>query len=289
MPSPLVLVHGGAGLYADDRVEPARHGCRLAADAGAAVLERGGSALDAVCEAVRVLEDDPEFNAGTGSCLTADGTVEMDACVMEGAHLLSGAVAALTGVRNPVLGARRVMEQSRHVLLAGEGARRFLLANGIEPWPEEQLVTERAREKWRAQAPEGKHGTVGAVARDAGGHLAAATSTGGILRKLPGRVGDSPIPGAGTFADDARAAASATGTGEPILRLGLTRTAADLVRALGPQAAVEEALRQLRERTGGEAGLILLAADGEPGIARTTRRMSWAWRALDGRGDARCE
>ena len=229
MPTPVILVHGGAGLYQDDRVEPAREGCRLAADAGAKVLERRGSAMDAVCEAVRVLEDDPEFNAGTGSCLTEAGTIEMDACVMDGRDLHAGALGAVREIRNPILGARLVMERSRHVLLVGEGARAFLLANGVESYPNEQLVTPRALERWRASAQPEKHGTVGAVALDAEGHLAAATSTGGILRKLAGRVGDTPIPGAGTFADDARAAASATGTGEPIMRLGLTRTAADLV------------------------------------------------------------
>lgn len=289
MPTPIVLVHGGAGLYADDRIEPAREGCRKAAEAGAKVLSGGGSALDAVCEAVRVLEDDPEFNAGTGACLTADGEVELDACVMDGRDLRAGALAAVRGIRNPILGARLVMERTHHVLLAAEGARDFLLENGVAPYPTAALVTPRSLEKWRSGAPEGKHGTVGAVALDAQGHLAAATSTGGILRKLPGRVGDTPIVGAGTFADDRRAAASATGTGEFILRIGLTRSAADLVaQGQSAQRAAELALQELTERTGGEAGLIVLGPDGKPGIARTTRRMSWAWRDTAGNGDAQC-
>ncbi|MBS2030408.1 MAG: isoaspartyl peptidase/L-asparaginase [Deltaproteobacteria bacterium] len=289
MGKPLVLVHGGAGLYSDDRVEPARLGCERAAKAGADVLRGGGSAVDAVCEAVRVLEDDPEFNAGTGSCLTETGDVEMDACVMDGRDLKAGALGAIQGIRNPILAARLVMERSRHVFLVGDGARHFVLANGVAPYPTASLITPRALEKWKAGTVEGKHGTVGAVAVDAQGHVAAATSTGGILRKLPGRIGDSPIVGAGTFADDARAAASATGTGEPILRLGLTRTAADLSQRMSAQEAVDEALVELRERTGGEAGLILVNARGELGISRTTKRMSWAHLDIDGRGDARCE
>lgn len=252
------------------------------------MLERGGSALDAVCEAVRVLEDDPEFNAGTGSCLNAAGNVELDACVMDGRDLRAGAVAAVSGIRNPVLGARAVMDRSSHVLLAGEGARAFLLAQGIAACPGEALITPRALAKWRSTELEGKHGTVGAAALDAAGHLAAATSTGGTLRKLPGRIGDSPIPGAGTFADDARGACSATGTGEFILRLGLSRTAADKVQVLGAQKAVEAALAELGVKTGGEAGLILVSPSGELGIARTTRRMSWAWQDLSGGGQARC-
>lgn len=288
MATPIVLVHGGAGLYADERREPAREGCRTAARAGAAVLIKGGSALDAVCEAVRVLEDDPEFNAGTGSCLTSEGEVELDACLMDGRDLRAGALAAVRGIRNPVLAARLVMERSGHVLLAGEGARDFLLKQGVAPWPTAALVTARSLEKWRSSGPEGKHGTVGAVALDAEGHLAAATSTGGILRKLPGRVGDTPIVGAGTFADDRRAAASATGTGELILRVGLCRSAADLATSLAPQQAVERALEELRERTGGEAGLILLDHRGIPGIGRTTRRMSWAWADVAGKEEAQC-
>jgi beta-aspartyl-peptidase (threonine type) len=291
MPTPILLVHGGAGLYADGRLIPARDGCARAAAAGAEVLARGGSAVDAVCEAVRLLEDDPEFNAGTGSCLTADGEVELDACLMEGESLQAGAVAAVRGVKNPVLAARLVMERTPHVLLVGDGASAFLRSQGVAPYPTAALVTPRMLERWRSgdleQVPQ-KHGTVGAVALDAHGHLAAATSTGGINRKLPGRVGDSPIVGAGTFADDRRAACSATGVGEPILRFGLTRAAAELAQTVNPQLAAERALEELAERTGGEAGLILVSPRGELGIARTTARMSWAFCDVAGKSDAQC-
>jgi beta-aspartyl-peptidase (threonine type) len=284
---PTVIVHGGAGHYADGRLAEARHGCGEAALAAVDLLRQGATALDAVCEAVRLLEDNPEFNAGTGSCLTSTGSIEMDACVMEGEKLRAGAVACVDGIRNPVVAARLVMEQSRHVLLVGPGASRFAIEHGIAPYPNELLVTARARERWKVGEPLSKYGTVGAVAVDAKGHVAAATSTGGIADKLPGRVGDSPLIGAGTYADDARAAASATGVGENIMRFGLTRAAAEiLATGVSAQEAADRALSQLRWRTGGDAGLILLSPGGDRGIARTTKAMSWAWYDAEGRGEA---
>ncbi|HEX6828096.1 MAG TPA: isoaspartyl peptidase/L-asparaginase, partial [Burkholderiales bacterium] len=229
-----LAVHGGAGRWPEDRLEPTLEGVRRAAQAARRILAAGGTALDAVVEAVAALEDDPLFNAGTGAALNAAGEAEMDAAVASGTGF--GAVAALAGVRNPVRVARKVMEETDHLLLAGEGARRFARAMGFAS--HDPVTAERRAEylKWREEgvAPEGdpplrlrglleRHpelagGTVGAVARDRNGSLAAATSTGGLFHKLPGRVGDTPVPGAGTFASS-QAAASATGHGETILRV----------------------------------------------------------------------
>jgi L-asparaginase / beta-aspartyl-peptidase len=224
--TPCILVHGGAGnLGPDDPASsggdaPRLVGVREAARRGWEVLARGGSALDAVEAAVRFLEDDPTYNAGTGATLTAAGEVELDASIMDGATLRSGAVAVVKDVKNPVTLARRVMERTEHVLLAGPGASAFAREVGIPAHPNALLVTPAQHARWErlraAQAAAGGHGTVGAVARDAGGHLAAATSTGGTALKRPGRVGDTPIVGAGTWADDALAAVSCTGHGENI-------------------------------------------------------------------------
>ncbi|HEU4384652.1 MAG TPA: isoaspartyl peptidase/L-asparaginase [Anaeromyxobacteraceae bacterium] len=296
--TPAVAVHGGAGsLDADD---PATSGGaeaqRLAGVTRAAeeawrVLGSGGSALDAVEAAVRILEDDPTYNAGTGACLTATGEVELDASIMDGRTLRCGAVAVVTDVRNPVVLARRVMERSSHVLLAGPGASAFAREVGIPPYDNRLLVTPAQRARWerlRASPPaRAGGGTVGAVARDRQGHLAAATSTGGTAMKLPGRVGDTPIIGAGTYADDALAAVSCTGHGESFIRLTLARQAADLVaRGLGAMQAAQAAVRLLSERVGGDGGLVVVGPDGEPGFAHNTPVMSRAWSRPDGRIEA---
>lgn len=291
---PALAVHGGAGSLAPDDASAqavARRlaGVRAAAAAGWAVLARGGPALDAVEAAVRALEDDPLFNAGTGACLAADGTVELDASLMDGATLRCGAVAAVRGVKNPVSLARLVLERSPHVLLAGPGALAFARAQGVPACDEAALVTPRQRERWerlRAQpaAPDpGPRGTVGAVARDAAGHLAAATSTGGTVLKLPGRVGDSALPGCGTYADDALAAVSATGHGERIIQLTLARQCADAVgRGRSAAEAAEEAVHLLGARLGAEGGLVALGPRGDPAAARNTAAMAWAWARADG-------
>ncbi len=281
-----ILVHGGAGaIFPDDRAHACARGCLEAARAGHEVLAAGGTALDATVAACVVLEDDPAFNAGTGSCLNADGEVEMDACLMDGASLRAGAVAAIRGVRNPIRVARLVMERSPHVLLAGAGAERFARGHGVEPYPPSFLVTERALTRWQKECDEGwtaKPGTVGAVALDANGHVAAATSTGGISFKLPGRVGDSPLPGAGTYADDLTGAVSATGQGEAIIRVVLAKAVCDRIGAgLHPQKAAEEALAQLG-RVHGEGGLIVVDRHGRLGIACNTARMSRGWVDADG-------
>lgn len=263
-----IIVHGGAGEI-DPAGIPARlAGCRAAAEAGYAVLKGNGRALDAVQAAVVELENNPLFNAGRGSTLNRDGRVETDAAVMDGATLRAGAVAAVSGVRNPVRLARAVMEASPHVLLMGEGAQRFALQHGIELCDPQDLVVPAQREHW-----EKEHGTVGAVALDVHGHLAAATSTGGVFDKLPGRVGDSPLIGCGTYADG-HAAVSCTGLGEDIMRTTLARHAAYLCeQGMDAAAAAREALAYFKEKTRGEAGLILMDDDGHASFARNSKHM----------------
>ncbi|GEJ59291.1 isoaspartyl peptidase/L-asparaginase family protein [Anaeromyxobacter diazotrophicus] len=288
---PAILVHGGAGnLGPDDPASsgndaPRLVGVREAVRAAWAILDRGGSALDAVEAAVRVLEDDPTYNSGTGACLTAAGDVELDASIMDGATLRCGGVAVVKDVKNPVTLARRVMDRSEHVLLAGPGASSFAREVGIPAYANDLLVTPQQRARWerlRGTAPAG-HGTVGAVARDRHGHLAAATSTGGMAMKRPGRVGDTPIVGCGTYADDALAAVSCTGHGERIIQLTLARHCADLVGEGRPaMEAAREAIRRLGERVDGEGGLIVVAPHGEVGFAHNSPIMARAYTRPDG-------
>jgi beta-aspartyl-peptidase (threonine type) len=260
---------------------------RLACAAGWEILRGGGSALDAVEAAVRLLEDDPTFNAGTGAALTAGGDVELDASIMEGEGLRCGAVAAVRDVRNPVSLARAVMERSAHVLLAGDGASAFAREVGIPACDNALLVTPRQRARWEAARRDAsagaRHGTVGAAARDAAGHLAAATSTGGTAMKRAGRIGDTPLVGCGTYADDALAAVSCTGHGERIIQLTLARLAADLVGAgRSPMDAAREAVSRLAARVHGTGGLVVVGPGGEPGFAHNTQVMSRAWVRADG-------
>jgi L-asparaginase / beta-aspartyl-peptidase len=263
VPDPVLLVHGGCGNPRGGAVrdEPSYHRALEAAlEAGWAALDRGG-ALDGVQAAVESLEDCPLFNAGRGSVLTADGVVEMDAAVMVGSERRAGAVAAVTRVRHPVALARAVMEETSHVLIAGAGAERIAEERGLElcdpPW----FVTERQHERWLAS-----QGTVGAVALDADGRLAAATSTGGMRGQLPGRVGDSPLIGAGTYADDATCAISATGTGEAMIRTVAAHEVSALMRHRGLTlgAACATVMEQL-DPLGAEAGMI--AVDGAGNVA----------------------
>jgi L-asparaginase / beta-aspartyl-peptidase len=282
-----IVVHGGAGDVAAERIPLHIAGCERAAAAGAEVLAAGGSALDAVERAVRVLEDDPSFNAGTGACLNEDGAIELDASIMDGTTLRAGGVCALPPFKNPIAIARRVMDQSRHVLLAGDGAVRFAIGQGFERADPATMITDLARA--RLEAARAKHategwagGTVGAVARDASGRLAAATSTGGMVNKLVGRVGDSPIVGAGTYADDTTGACSTTGHGESMIRVCLAKTASDAVRTSTPESAARASLDMMFVRTTGTGGAIVVGRDGSLGLARTTRTMSWAAEANDG-------
>jgi beta-aspartyl-peptidase (threonine type) len=282
-----IVVHGGAGQIAVDRHDRARAGVRSAAEAGHAILAAGGRALDAVVAAVRVLEDDPEFNAGRGSALTRDGTVETDAAVMDGATQRVGAVAAVPDLGCAIALARAVLDDGEHVILAGPAAWRFAAEMGIPPAASGSLVTERALARRRDEAArrgDRSGGTVGAVARDHAGELAAATSTGGIVYKRAGRVGDSPIPGAGTWAD-AHVAISGTGDGEAILRVGLARGIAARVSAgQALRTAVIEALAELRRITGGSAGII--AVDRASWVAlQLSPAMPVAWIMGEDRGD----
>jgi len=290
----VIVCHGGAGLVAVERHERLRAGVRAAALAGHRVLDAGGSALDAVAVAVRVLEDDPEYNAGTGSALTRDGTVETDASIMDGATQRVGAVAAVPDLGNPIALARAVLESGEHAILAGPAAWELAAAVGIMPAPPGSLVTERARARLadvlakRGAPPSG--GTVGAVARDRYGAYAAATSTGGIAGKRRGRVGDSPIPGAGTWADRA-CAISATGDGEAILRVALSRTIAMRCAQGTPLGeAVFESLHELQRLTGGSAGVIAIG-DGASGAPTWVARqlsptMPVGWVDTNGPGDS---
>jgi beta-aspartyl-peptidase (threonine type) len=283
----VIVVHGGAGTRAPDEACDEVTGCRAAALAGAAVLQAGGSALDAVERAVVVLEDDPRYNAGFGAALNADGDVELDAAIMDGKGLGAGAVASLRGFANPIRVARAVLDDGRHVLFAADGAAAFAAAHGFAAIDPRELVTQRACERLARFVADGRErqgNTVGAVARDAKGTVAAATSTGGIVGKRRGRIGDSPILGAGTYADDAVGAVSATGHGEGILRVALaSRVLATMQTGVAPAAAARDTLAFMRTRVGSSGGLIVVDAHGNVAVARSTNSMPWT--AIDARGE----
>lgn len=291
-PSPpwSLVVHGGSGRMTRAALTTAadagyRAGLANALAAGAAVLNAGGSALDAVEASVRSLEDDPHFNAGRGAVFTAEGRNELDAAIMDGATRAAGAVAGATRTRNPISLARAVMEKTPHVLLARDGADIFSIEAGLEQVePGYFRVEERwqALQSMKAAAARGesvfdktlKYGTVGAVARDAAGHLAAATSTGGLTGKRWGRIGDSPLIGAGTWADDRSVAISATGSGEDFIRLAAAHEIGARVRLLGetPQAAADHVLDELRG-VDGDGGVIFVGHDGSLGWSFNTPSM----------------
>lgn len=275
-----VGVHGGAGDIPEERRQAHAEGCAAAVSAGAEVLARGGSALDAAQRAVEVLEDDPSFNAGTGACLTEAGTLELDASIMNGLDLAAGAVCVLPPFRHPIAIARAVLEDGRHILYAGESAARFAEAHGFKREAAEAMITEAVRERFKrgASKPEGYAGsTVGAVARDSAGHVAAATSTGGMFFKREGRVGDSPIIGAGTYADDHGGAVSATGLGEAIMRVCMSKAAVDWLRAGKVAEDVARDAAALLSGPGrGHGGLVLVDGKGNFAHARTTQTMPWA-------------
>jgi len=291
--NPVLLVHGGAWAIPDELVAAHLNGVRNALNAGWAILQSGGSALDAVEEAVVVMEDDEAFDAGRGSFLNREGKVQLDALVMDGATLRAGGVGCVEHIANPIRAARKVLSESPHVYFVAEGAERFAQEHGIPLCGNEDLVIPREVERLRmfqasaAQkqelfAPEISHDTVGAVALDMNGDIAAATSTGGTLNKAPGRLGDSSLIGCGCYADNQSAAASTTGWGEPIMKLVLAKWAADRVLSGNlPQWVAAEAMNHLKDRVNGHGGIILLDAKGRFGLAHNTPRMAWGLRTHD--------
>jgi len=280
-----LAIHGGAGTLSREVMSAARERQYRAAlaralDAAFDIL-RNGSALDAVCAAVAEMEDSPLFNAGRGACYNTDERHELDAAVMDGATLRAGAVAAVSRIRNPVLGARAVMEKSAHVLLVGRGAERFAAAHGVRMAPASYFAT-RSRLLALRRKVKGHHGTVGAVALDAQGRLSAATSTGGYTGKLPGRVGDSPIIGAGTYADE-RCAVSGTGLGEAFMRTVLAYDVAARMRYQGEKLARASAAALARiADLGADGGLI--AVDRRGSIAMPFNSEGMYRAAIDRRG-----
>lgn len=307
-----LIVHGGAGAIARDRYDAAREGCRAAALVGWRVLLASGSALDAVQAAIVSLEDNPGFNAGTGAVLTSDGRAQLDAGIMDGATLDAGAIAGVERIKNPIKVARQVLA-SPHVLLMGAGAEQFAVESGIALCDPGELVTPTQHARWSAgysvgddvhvgpddsanglangmnghtvttddtpvHADAEKHGTVGAVAVDAHGNVAAGASTGGIAAKYPGRIGDTPLVGCGYYAENCLGGVSSTGHGEDFIRLVLARRALDYIAAgMSAQAAATAAIRLLDERVHGDGGLILLDGQGRVGYARNTSSMAHAF------------
>ncbi|MBA2465996.1 MAG: isoaspartyl peptidase/L-asparaginase [Sphingomonas sp.] len=292
-----LVIHGGAGTIERSRMTPQMDAAIRAAldrslQAGSRVLASGGDALDAVEAAVRVLEDDPNFNAGRGAVFTYEGTHELDASIMDGRTRAAGAIAAVATTKNPITLARAVMEKSTHVFLAGEGASRFSREQGLAQVPNDYFSTDSRRRqledlksnKVSALDVEYKYGTVGAVALDARGHVAAATSTGGMTGKRWGRIGDSPMIGAGTYADDRGCAVSATGAGEYFIRVGAAHEICARVRlnGEGPQAAADAVLNEIKD-LGGTGGVIVLTPKGERVYSFNTSGMYRGMADKDGR------
>jgi L-asparaginase / beta-aspartyl-peptidase len=304
---PVLLVHGGAWAMPDDAIAAHEAGIAHALAAGYTLLEKGAAAVDAVEAAVAVMEDDETFDAGRGSFLTQDGRVQMDALLMNGENLRTGGVACVERLRNPIHAARLVLDHSPHVYFVATGAERFARQHGMALCDNMDLVTRREQERlYKAQAAElaghtdttfsgplgasgpgsrdaESHDTVGAVALDLHGNVAAGTSTGGTLNKAPGRVGDSSLIGCGCYADNLSAAVSLTGWGEPIMKLVLGKWAVDRVAAgTSPDEAAHDAIDYLFERLGGHGGIILLAPDGRVGLAHNTPRMAWGMQTFAG-------
>jgi beta-aspartyl-peptidase (threonine type) len=288
---PALIVHGGAWDIPPEMHEASAEGCREAACDGWDVLTRGGSALDAVEVAVRILEDNPTFDAGHGSVLNARGEVELDAIIMDGRDLNLGAVMAVKRVRHPVTLARLVMMESEHNILVGQGAEAFAVDHGLSLCRNRDLIVPRERERyWLARASDGTADTqgeahrghspgdtVGAVALDGEGHLAVATSTGGTVNKHPGRVGDSPLVGSGAYADDYAGAVSATGEGEDLMKIVISKSICDFLdRGMTAQEAADAAISLLARRTAGRGGVIVLDRQGNVGVAHNTPYLVFA-------------
>ena len=294
-----LMVHGGAGALDNvkDNKTAVRYleSIRRILEHGREILELGGSALQAVEACASLLEDDPVFNAGRGSVLNEDGKVEMDAAIMDGRDLSAGAVAAVDNIANPIQLARYVMTESEHVMLIAEGAMRFAEHCGMERAPEnyfytpdrvEQLKQARLKHKimldhddLEANSEDQKYGTIGAVARDPLGNLAAATSTGGIVNKRLGRVGDSPIIGAGVYADNETCAVSATGYGEDFMRTVIAKTISDFIyiKGMDAKAATQAGIEYLTRKVKGRGGVVVIDANGNCASAFTTKKMIHGW------------
>lgn len=296
---PVLVVHGGAWAIPDEMVEAHLNGVRKALAEGWKVLERGGRAVDAVQAAIVYMEDDETFDAGRGSFLTRDGRVQLDGLMMDGQTLRAGGVGCVERIRNPIAAARLVLDESPHVYMVAQGAEEFAREHGMKLCGNEELII--AREVRRLKEAQAKaaagqpdttfagtaldkgHDTVGAVALDADGNIAAGTSTGGTLNKAPGRVGDSSLIGCGCYADNQSAAVSCTGWGEPIMKLVLAKWAADRVQGGGaPDAVAQEAMFYLQRRLDGHGGMILLDQRGRFGIWHNTPRMAWAYKSTEG-------
>jgi beta-aspartyl-peptidase (threonine type) len=295
---PAIIVHGGAWDIPNDEHEAHKNGCRLAVEAGYKILMQNGSALNAVEAAVTILEDDPAFDAGIGSHLNRAGDVQLDAGIMDGATLQVGAVAAIQRIKNPIHVARRLLTSDHHIFV-GRGATEWARQSGIPLIEPETLIVPREQKRYEQGLKEGPpnissafrqpDGTVGAVAIDRNGNLAAATSTGGTVFKPVGRVGDSPLPGCGYYADNHSAAVSATGHGESIIRVQLARTAADFAAALAlagddqyhslAKRAAQSAIDTLANRVNGRAGLIMVDRVGRVGFAHNTPHLARAFLA----------
>jgi len=288
--NPVILVHCGAWAIPDEMVGSHLKGVRAAAEAGWRALEKGGSSLDAAEAAVTALENDDTFDAGRGSFLNRDGRVQLDALMMDGKTLRAGGVGCVERIKNPVKAARLILEKSPHVYFVGEGAEQYVAEQGFELCENSELVLPREVERLRTAkdqqylttpsefcGPSSSHDTVGAVAVDADGNIAAATSTGGTLNKAPGRVGDSSLIGCGCYADNETAAASTTGWGEPMMKLVLAKWATDRVHDdSSPEIVAKEAIAYLHRRLQGQGGIILIDRTGRIGVAHNTPRMAWA-------------
>lgn len=277
-----IIVHGGAGAWdrSEDRLSEAILACKEAAAEGRAILIRGGTALDAIEAAIRILEDCPVLDAGRGSYPNVEGNIEMDALIMDGQTLNMGAIAAIQRVCHPISLARRVMYDSGHHFLVGAGAESFAESISFPRCDLDYLLVGEARERYLATT---LGDTVGAVALDLEGNLAAGTSTGGTANKRPGRVGDSPLVGCGAYADNWTAAVSATGHGEALMRVVISKRVCDFVAAgLSAQAACDAAMRVLEERANGSGGLIAVDARGQVGYSFNTNAMPYAFAVSDG-------
>ncbi|KAK3608610.1 hypothetical protein CHS0354_042608 [Potamilus streckersoni] len=289
--NPVVIVHGGAWNVPDHLLEGSMNGAKASARAAYQILKTGGSALDAVVAAVRVLEDDVCFDAGTGSVLNSKGEVEMDAIIMDGETLKAGGVACVQNIKNPIDLARLVMDETEHVLLVGKGANQFAEEMGVKTVPVSELVTAEAMREFACYKQYGNaveelfgrkkdfsHDTVGAVALDMHGNIAYGMSTGGITAKRPGRVGDSPLVGNGGYADNEVGAVSCTGHGESIIKVCLAHSIISYMeQGMTAQVAAEKALMKMDKRVNGHGGVIVVGKNGDIGKFFTTPRMTWAW------------